>query len=159
VVHQDVNDSPSLLSSLPSPQGDGVFPSSLIQIPSKHVDGSKEKELIHDSTSPNDSPNPSTCVARTPNRLKGKKVQSYVNKIRETFSQVKVNIPLLDVIQQMLPILTSLKTCATLRATNAPKRAFLAFNVSFIFSNQVPIKYKDPGCPIMSIVIGHHNIH
>ena len=45
---QDVNDSPSLSSSLPSPQGDDVFPSPMIQIPCKDVDGPKESELIHD---------------------------------------------------------------------------------------------------------------
>jgi len=33
------------------------------------------------------------------NRLKGKTDQAHIDKIKETFSQVKINIPLLDVIQ------------------------------------------------------------
>ena len=136
----------------------------MIQIPSKDVDGPKEGESIHHSTSLKDSPTLSTCVVRPPppfpNRLKGKNMQSHFDSVRETFFQVKINIPLLDVIQQMLPYAHFLKDLyTTQRATNVPKRAFLASNVSSIISNQVPIKCKDPGCPIVSIVIGHHNIH
>ena len=85
-----MNYSPSLSSSLPSLQGDDVFPSPMIQIPFKDVDGPKESESIHDSISPKDSPIPFTNVARPtpplPNQLKGKRVQSHVDKIRETFS-------------------------------------------------------------------------
>ena len=97
VHEQNKNDPPSPSSSLPSPQSDDVFPSLIIQIPSEDVDEPKEGELIHDFTSPKDSPTPSTCVTRPPspfpNRLKGKKVQSHVDKIREMFSQIKINIP------------------------------------------------------------------
>jgi len=35
----------------------------------------------------------------------------------------------------------------------------LISNVSSIISNQVPLKFKDPGCPIMSVVTGNHNIY
>ena len=49
--------------------------------------------------------------------------------------------------------------CTTKRAINVPKRAFLASNVSSIMSNQVPLKWKDSGCPMISIVIRNHNIH
>jgi len=38
-------------------------------------------------------------------------------------------------------------------------RVFLASNVSLIIYIQVPIKYKDLGCPIISIFISIHNIH
>ena len=44
--------------------------------------------------------------------------------------------------------------CTTKRATVVNKRAFPTSNVSSIVSNQIPIKYKDPGCPIILIVIG-----
>ena len=140
-----------------------MFPSLMIQIPSKDVDGPKESKSIHDSAAPKDSPTPSTCVARPPppfpDRLKGKKVQYCIDRIRETFCQVKVNIPLLDVIQQMPLMLTFLNTCAPLwRVANAPKRAFLDSKVSSIISNQVGIKCRDSGCPTISIMIGHHNI-
>ena len=69
----------------------------MIPIPSKDVDEPKESKSIHDSMSPKDSPTPSSVVARPPspfpNMLKRKKVQSHVDKIRETFSQIKINIP------------------------------------------------------------------
>ena len=109
-------------------------------MPSKDVDGPKERESIHDSTSPKDSPTPSTCVARPPlpfgNQLKGKKVQCHVDKIIETFTNVKVNIPLLVVIQQMPPYARFHKDLyTTKRAMNVLKRAFLASNVSSIILN------------------------
>jgi len=60
-----------------------------------------------------------------PDRLKGKNSQAYSDKIRKTFAQVKINIPLLDVIQQMPPYTKFLKElCTTKRATVVPKRAF-----------------------------------
>jgi len=120
--------------------------------------------LIHDSTTPSDSPNPFSCVTKPlppfPNRLKGKKVLSHINKTRETLSQVKIDIRFLDEIQQMPPYAYFLKhLCTTKRATNVRKMTFLASSVSLIISNQVPLTCKDPGCPTISIVIGHHSIH
>ena len=38
------------------------------------------------------------------------------------------------------------------------KKAFLVSNVSSIISSQIPIKYKDPNCPTISIVIGEQLI-
>ena len=49
--------------------------------------------------------------------------------------------------------------CTTKRMTNVPKKAFLAYNVSYIISRQIPSKYKDPRCPIISTVIGDQTIH
>jgi len=43
--------------------------------------------------------------------------------------------------------------CTTKRATGVPKKAFLTFGANSILS-QIPVKYKDPGCPTVSIVIG-----
>ncbi|PKA60525.1 hypothetical protein AXF42_Ash017931 [Apostasia shenzhenica] len=82
-----------------------------------------------------------------------------MDKIREIFSQVKINIPLLEAIQQMSPYAKYLKElCTTKRTTNVPKKAFLASNASSILSQQISIKYKDPGCPTISIVIGDKTI-
>jgi len=47
-----------------------------------------------------------------PHRLK-KKDQDHIEKMRETFSQVKINIPLLDAIQQMPPYARFLKDLRT----------------------------------------------
>jgi hypothetical protein len=40
------------------------------------------------------------------------------------------------------------------RKTNVPKKAFLTEQVSSILQCKLPIKYKDPECPIMSCTIG-----
>ena len=95
-----------------------------------------------------------------PNQVKDKKAQSHVDKIKEIFSQVKINTPLLDAIQQMPLYARFLKyLCTTKRATNVPKRAFLTSNVSSIILNQVPLKCQNMGCPTISIVVGNHTIH
>ena len=58
-----------------------------------------------------------------PHRLK-KKDRAHVEKMRETFSQVKIDIPLLDVIQQMPPCAIFLKDlCTTKRVNNMPRKA------------------------------------
>ena len=86
----------------------------------------KGSDSIDDSTSRKDTPTPSSWVSQPPplfpNQLMGKKAQSHVDKIRETFSQVKMNIRLLDVIQQMPPIRVFSKNCLPLRETQmSPK--------------------------------------
>jgi len=43
--------------------------------------------------------------------------------------------------------------CTTKRATTVPKKDFLASSASSIIFHQIPAKYKDLGCPIISIVI------
>ena len=44
--------------------------------------------------------------------------------------------------------------CTHKRTTHVPKKAFSTSHVSSILSNQVPVKYKDPGCPTISRVKG-----
>jgi len=136
----------------------------MVPIRSMEVDEPKETESVHNSTSLMDSPNPSPCVSKPsppfPSWLKGKKVQSHVEKIREILSEIKINIPLLDLIQQIPPYARFHKgMCTTMRATNVPKSVFLASSLSSIISNQVPIQCKAMRCPTFSIVIDNHNIH
>ena len=91
-----------------------------------------------------------------PNRLKPKKHPAQVEKALEIFKQVKVNIPLLDVIEQVPSYAKFLKDlCTKKRATQVPKKVFLAANISEILSNSIPVKYKDPGCPTISCTIGN----
>jgi len=53
--------------------------------------------------------------------------------MRETFSQVKINIPLLDPVQQMPPYARFLKELyMTKRATGVPKKAFLTSGTNSI---------------------------
>ena len=43
--------------------------------------------------------------------------------------------------------------CTKKRKTNMPKKVFLATNISEVLSNQIPVKYKDLGCPTISCTI------
>ena len=106
------------------------------------------------------SPSPVLKSPRAPfpNRLKSNKSE-HLDKILEVFKQVQVNIPLLDIIHQVPTYAKFLKDlCTRKRTTNVPKKAFLAASVSSYLSSHVPIKYKDPGAPTISCVIGETNI-
>ena len=75
------------------------------------------------------------------------------------FKKVSINIPFLDAIKQVPAYAKFLKDlCSAKRKTNVPKRAFLTEQVSSIFQQKVPAKYKDPGCPTIPCVIGDHEI-
>jgi len=164
VGDQQENELPSPTSSSLSTPCVDVNPTTIDALPSKGVGNSEGEEPIDDSIPPKGIPTPSTC-ASTPaapffNWLKDKKAQNHIDEIRKIFSQVKINIPLLDVIQQTLPNARFLKDLyTTKRATNVPKRAFLTSNVSSIILNQVLLKCKDLGCPTISIIVGNHTIH
>ncbi|RVW20760.1 hypothetical protein CK203_113245 [Vitis vinifera] len=70
-------------------------------------------------------------------------------------SQVKVNIPLLDMIKQVPTYAKFLKDLCTIkRGLNVNKKAFLTEQVSAIIQCKSPLKYKDPGCPTISVMIG-----
>ena len=79
-----------------------------------------------------------------------------MEKILEVFRQVKINIPLLDTIQQVPTYAKYLKDlCTRKRTTNVPKKAFLVANISYILTDQLPMKYKDHGSPTISCTIGN----
>jgi hypothetical protein len=40
------------------------------------------------------------------------------------------------------------------RKTNVPKKAFMTEQVSAILQCKLPLKYKDPGCPTITCMIG-----
>ena len=69
--------------------------------------------------------------------------------------QVKVNIPLLDMIKQVPTYAKFLKDlCTAKKGLNIDKKAFLAEQVSVIIQCKTLVKYKDPGCPTISVNIG-----
>ena len=69
--------------------------------------------------------------------------------------QVKVNIPLLDMIKQVPTYAKFLKDLYTVnRGLNVDKNAFLTKQVSAIIQCKTPVKYKDAGCPTISVNIG-----
>ena len=75
-------------------------------------------------------------------------------KILEVHRQVKVNIPLLDMIKQVPTYAKFFKDlCTVKRGLNVNKKAFLTEQVSAITQCKTPVKYKDPGCPTISVNI------
>ena len=90
-----------------------------------------------------------------PQALKGKKKVINQNEILEVLKQVKVNIPLLDMIKRVPTYAKFLKdSCTVKRGLNIDKKAFLTEQVSSIVKCKTPVKYKDPGYPTISKNIG-----
>ena len=90
-----------------------------------------------------------------PQALKGKKKASNQTENLEVLRQVKVNIPLLDMIKQVPTYAKFLKDmCTVKRGLNVDKKAFLTEQVSAIIQSKTPVKYKDPGSPTISMNIG-----
>ena len=90
-----------------------------------------------------------------PQALRKKKNSVNQTEILEVLRQVKVNIPLLDMIKQVPTYAKFLKDLCTMkRGFNVNKKAFLIEQVSAIIECKTPVKYKDPGCPRISVNIG-----
>ena len=65
---------------------------------------------------------------------------------------------MLDAIQQ-IPYAKYLKDlCTVKRKHHVQKKAFLTDQVSAILQHNTSVKYKDPGCPTISCIIGNFNI-
>ena len=87
--------------------------------------------------------------------MHGKKGINNTSEILEVLRQVKVNIPLLDMIKQVPTYAKFLKDLCTIkRGLNVSKKTFLTKQVSSIIQCKSPVKYKDPGCPTISVMIG-----
>ena len=85
-----------------------------------------------------------------------KKKKNYVNQTEmlEVLRQVKVNIPLLDMIKQVPTYAKFLKDlCTVKRGFNVNKKAFLTEQVSTIIQCKTLVKYEDLGCPTISVNI------
>ena len=90
-----------------------------------------------------------------PQALRGKKKASQQAGILEVLRQVKVNIPLLDIIKQVPAYAKFLKDlCIIKKGLGIEKKAFLTEQVSAIIQSRNPVKYKDPGSPTISVNIG-----
>ena len=89
-----------------------------------------------------------------PQALRGKKKTSKQEGILEVLRQVKVNIPLLDMIKQVPTYAKILKDlCTVKKGLGIDKKAFLAKQVSSIIQCKTSVKYKDPGSPTISVNI------
>ena len=83
-----------------------------------------------------------------------------MEKIREMFNQVQINVPLLDAIQQAPSYANFLKDmCTKKRKANVPKKVFLASNISELLTGPISVKYKDPGSPTISRIIEQTTIN
>ena len=83
----------------------------------------------------------------------------HMKKILEMFNQVKLNVSLLDAIQQVPAYAKFLKgMCTKKRKTNVSKKVFLATNISEILSGPMSVKYTDLECLIISCTIGQTEI-
>ena len=90
-----------------------------------------------------------------PQALRSKKKASQQAGILEVLRQVKVNIPLLDIIKQVPTYAKFLKDLCTIKkGLGIEKKAFLTKQVSAIIQSKNPVKYKDPGSPTISVNIG-----
>ena len=68
---------------------------------------------------------------------------------------MKVNIPLLDIIKQVLAYAKFLKDLCTIKkGLGIEKKAFLTEQVSSIIQSKNQVKYKNPGSPTISVNIG-----
>ncbi|WJZ82921.1 hypothetical protein VitviT2T_002642 [Vitis vinifera] len=115
--------------------------STMNAIPEKEL---LKEEMLKKSTSP-----------PFPQALHGKKGIRNVAEILEVLRQVKVNIPLLDMIKQVPTYEKILKDLCTIkRGLTVNKKAFLTEQVSAILQCKSPLKYKDSGSPTISVMIG-----
>ena len=90
-----------------------------------------------------------------PQALRGKRGVNNLIENFEVLRQVKVNVPLLDMIKQVLTYAKFLKdSCTMKRGLNVNKKAFLTEQVSTIIQCKTLVKYKDSGCPTISVNIG-----
>ena len=90
-----------------------------------------------------------------PQSLQAKKKAINQGEMLKVLRQVKVNIPLLDMIKQIPTSAKILKDLCTMkRGLNVEKKAFLTEQVSAIIQCKTPVKYKDPGCLTISVNIG-----
>ena len=87
--------------------------------------------------------------------LRKKKNSVNQTEMLEVLRQVKVNIPLLDMIKQVPTYAKFLKDlCTVKRGFNVKKKAFSTEQVSAIIECKTLVKYKDLGCPTISVNIG-----
>ena len=94
-----------------------------------------------------------------PHRLRAPKKVNNHSEIHELFKQVKLNIPLLDAIKQILSYAKFLKyLCMVKRKLGVNNEAFITEQSTSLIRNNLPPKYKDPGSPIISIVVGNSKL-
>ena len=115
----------------------------------------KEKEAELEKIIISEDPVKKNMPPPFPQALRGKKKIPNQAEIWEVLRQVKVNIPLLDMIKQVPTYAKFLKDlCTVKKGLGIEKKAFLTEQVSAIIQSKTPMKYKDPGSPTILVNIG-----
>ncbi|XP_071714195.1 uncharacterized protein [Rutidosis leptorrhynchoides] len=97
----------------------------------------------------------------SPNQFTYGKKGPKTDDMWETFQQVKINIPLINAIKQIPAYAKFLKDlCVQKRKLNAslPKKVKLTEKVSAVISGSLPLKFKDPATPLISVTVGNVNV-
>ena len=124
-------------------------------VPKLTEEGHEAKEVEPDEVVTKENAVKNITPPPFPQALKAKKKAINQAEILEVLTQVKVNIPLLDMIKQVPTYAKILKDlCTVKRGLNIDKKAFLTEQVSAIIQYKTPVKYKDPGYPTISVNIG-----
>ena len=114
-------------------------------------EGEPEQIIIKEDSMKEGMPPPPSFLQA----LRSKKKASKQEGILEVLRQVKVNIPLLDMIKQVPTYAKFLKDlCTVKKGLGINKKAFLTEQVSSIIQSKTLLKYKDPGSPTISVNIG-----
>jgi hypothetical protein len=125
----------------------------VVNLEADHVEEEKQKEEEGDNQKEGDA-EPSTITpvvkeppralvpkAPYPKRLQAPRNGGKLEDILEVFKQVQINIPFLDVIEQIPSYAKFLKDLVTMkRKTNVPKKAFMIEQVSAILQRNLPLK-------------------
>ena len=124
-------------------------------VPMTSEDTCKEKGAEPERLIISDDPVKKSIPPPFPQALRGKRKIPNQAEIWEVLRQVKVNIPLLDMIKQVPTYAKFLKDlCTVKKGLGIEKKAFLTKQVSAIIQSKTPVKYKDPGSPTISVTIG-----
>ena len=100
-----------------------------------------------------------TPPAPYPHRLRTPKKVNNHSEIYKLFKQVKLNIPLRDAIKQIPSYAKFLKDlCIVKRKLGVNKEAFMTEQSTSLIRNNLPLKYKDPGSPTISIIVGNSKL-
>ena len=115
----------------------------------KEKEAKPEKIIISEDSVKKNMPPP------FPQALRGKKKIPNQAEIWVVLRQVKVNIPLLEMIKQVPTYAKFLKDlCTVKKGLGIEKKEFLTEQVSAIIQRKTPVKYKDPGSLTISVNIG-----
>ena len=94
-----------------------------------------------------------------PHRLRALKKVNNHSEIYELFKQVELNIPLLDATKKIPSYAKFLKDlCTVKRKLGVNKESFMTEQSTSLIRNNLPQKYKDPGSPAISIVVGNSKL-